>query len=135
MRAALFLLAVLSAAPGFAQTRGAPASGARYGEQHAMTCTWLSNFENSRLLECDGPAGKSLLDGDGAAIDCGPGQCALLDTEARAAAHWTQREPVDGLFTVRLFGRVSLDRHLKRYLGDATRTVRVDRVLSVRLKR
>jgi len=58
-----------------------------------------------------------------------------LDAEARKAADWTRPEPPWGTFTVQLEGRVALNPHKRRYLGDATRTVFIERLVSVRLSK
>lgn len=98
-----------------------------------LTCTWFTNFENSRFEQCRDAAGKLLLDDDGASINCIPAVCAQLDAAARKAASWKKPEPPWGTFTVKLVGRISLSPHAKRYIGDATRTVLMEELTSVRL--
>jgi hypothetical protein len=118
-----------------AQDHSEPVDVERYGPPRTMTCTWFSNFENSRMEECHDAARKPLLDGAAASVECVNRQCALLDAEARRAAHWTRPEPVEGTFTVRLVGRASLGSHPTRYLGDGTRAVLIERILTVDLAR
>lgn len=103
-----------------------------FGERRALTCTWFTNFENSRFEQCQDATGKLLQDGDGASIKCAPRLCEQLGAAARKAARWTKPEPPWGVFKVVLVGRISLNPHEKRYLGDATRAVLVERLISVR---
>lgn len=106
--------------------------GEAFGPRRTLTCTWFTNFENSRFEQCQDDTGKLLQDGDGASIKCVRGLCEQLDAAARKAAAWGKSEPLWGTFTVKLVGRVSLNSHEKRYLGDATRTVLIERLTSVR---
>ena len=106
--------------------------GEAFGPQRTLTCTWFTNFENSRFEQCQDATGKLLQDGDGASIKCVRGVCEKLDVAARKAAGWRKPEPPWGTFKVELVGRVSLNPHEKRYLGDATRTVLIERLTSVR---
>ena len=105
--------------------------GEAFGPRRTLTCTWFTNFENSRFEQCQDATGKLLQDSDGASIKCVQDTCARLDTAARKAVGWRKPEPPWGTFTVRLFGRVSLSPHEKRYLGDATRTVLIEQITSV----
>ena len=105
--------------------------GEAFGPRRTLTCTWFTNFENSRFEQCQDGTGKLLQEGDGASIKCVKGTCAGLDTAARKAAGWRKPEPPWGTFTVRLVGRISLNPHEKRYLGDATRTVLVEELAGV----
>ena len=75
--------------------------------------------------------------GQGVVVDgiaFGPRQtltCEQLDAEARRVGHWRKPEPPWGTFNVRLVGRVSVGQHAKRYLGDGTKTVLIEKLLSV----
>jgi hypothetical protein len=106
--------------------------GVPFGAQQSLTCTWFTNFENSRLEQC-WAAGKRLLPSDsGASIKCVRQVCDELDTKARKAAAWRKPEPPWGTFTVTLVGRVSPVPHTRQYLGDGTSTVLIEKVLRVR---
>ena len=109
--------------------------GEAFGPPRTLTCTWFTNFENSRFNQCQDATGKLLQDGDGASIKCLRDTCEQLDAEARKAAGWRKPEPPWGMFTVRLVGRLSLKPHEKRYLGDGTRTVLVEDIASVRVSK
>jgi len=106
--------------------------GEAFGPRRTLTCTWFTNFENSRFEQCQDVTGKLLQDGDGASIKCTRGLCDQLDAAARKAAGGRKPEPPEGRFTVKLVGRISLTAHEKRYLGDATRTVLIEELTSVR---
>ncbi len=71
---------------------------------------------------------------EGASIECLGQSCKELDAAARKAVQWNKPEPVSGSFTVEILGRVSADRHEKRYLGDGTRTVLIENLVSVRAR-
>jgi hypothetical protein len=103
--------------------------GEDFGTRRALTCTWFTNFENSRFEQCRDGA-RNLLD-DGASIKCAPGLCDRLDSEARKVAGWLKPDPPWGTFTVKLVGRISLKAHKKRYLGDGARTVLIEELTSV----
>lgn len=109
--------------------------GEVFGVQRTLNCTWFTNFENSRFEQCKDVTGNLLQDGDGASIKCLPGVCARMDAAAREAGGWRKPEPPWGTFKVVLIGRISLNPHEKRYLGDATRTVLIERLTSVRPSR
>ena len=125
----LIVLALASSVP--AGQQSLIFDGEAFGPRRTLTCTWFTNFENSRVEQCHDTTGKLLRDGDGASIKCAGDTCARLDAAARKAAGWRKPEPPWGTFTVRLVGRVSLYPHEKRYLGDATRTVLIEELLSV----
>ena len=127
----LALFAVASATS--AGQQGLTFDSEAFGAQRALTCTWFTNFENSRFEQCHDATGKLLQDGDGASIKCLRDTCKQLDAAARKAAGWRKPEPPWGTFTVRLIGRVSLNPHEKRYLGDATRTVLIENLTSVQV--
>lgn len=124
------VLALASTAP--AGQRNLTFDGEAFGARRALTCTWFTNFENSRFEQCQDTTGKLLQDGDGASVKCARGVCEQLDAAARKAVRWKKPEPPSGMFKVVLVGRVSLNPHAKRYLGDATRTVLVEKLVSVR---
>ncbi len=105
--------------------------GEAFGASRTLTCTWFTNFENSRFEQCHDATSNLLQDGDGASIKCVEDTCSRLDAAARKAAKWRMSEPPWGTFTVRLVGRASIYPHKKRYLGDATRTVLVQELISV----
>ncbi|WP_156405279.1 hypothetical protein [Sphingomonas sp. Root710] len=125
----LAILALASSVP--AGQQSFIVDGEAFGPRRTLTCTWFTNFENSRFEQCQDAKGKLLRDGDGAAVKCLRDLCARLDAEARKAADWRKPEPPWGRFKVRLTGRVSLNPHEKRYLGDATRTVLIEELASV----
>ena len=126
----LVVLALASASP--APNGGSIVEGVAFGPRLTLTCTWFTNFENSRFEQCRGSAGNLLPSNEGASIKCLARTCEQLDAEARRVAHWRKQEPPWGTFTVRLVGRVSLHQHQKQYLGDGTSTVLVEKLLSVR---
>ncbi|KQZ62448.1 hypothetical protein ASD67_12965 [Sphingopyxis sp. Root1497] len=105
--------------------------GEAFGPQRSLTCTWFTNFENSRFEQCQDATGKLLQEGDGASIKCVRDTCAQLDAAARKAADWRKAEPPWGRFAVKLVGRLSLNPREKRYLGDATQTVLIEDITSV----
>ena len=125
----LAVFALVSSAP--AGQQNLTFDGETFGPQRTLTCTWFTNFENSRLEQCQDATGQVLQDGDGASIKCNPGVCEKLHAAARKAAGWSKPEPPWGTFKVKLVGRLSLNPHAKRYLGDATRTVLIERLTSV----
>lgn len=106
--------------------------GEAFGPQRSLTCTWFTNFENSRFYQCEDASGKLLQGDDGASIRCIPAVCEELDAAARKATGWTKPEPPWGTFKVELLGRISLKPHNKRYIGDGTRTVLIEQLKSVR---
>jgi hypothetical protein len=132
----LLLLALAAAKPepyiGSLPPGGVIVDGVAFGPKQSLTCTWFTNFENSRFERCRGPAGNLFSRDDGASIKCLAGMCERLDAEARKAAHWRKPEPPWGTFSVQLVGRVSLHKHSPQYLGDATNTVLIERIVSVR---
>ncbi|MBB5716440.1 hypothetical protein FHS94_003306 [Sphingomonas aerophila] len=123
------LLALASMAP--AGQRSLTFAGEPFGAQRNLTCTWFTNFENSRFEQCQDATGQVLQAGDGASIECAQGVCRQLYAAALKAAGWRKPDPLWGTFEVKLVGRVSLNPHEKRYLGDATRTVLIERFISV----
>lgn len=125
----LVVFALASAAP--AEQQNLTFDGEAFGARRPLTCTWFTNFENSRFKQCRDAAGKLLQDGDGASIKCVRGLCEQLDAAARKAIGWKKPEPPWGTFTVTLVGRISLNPHEKRYLGDATRNILIEKLTSV----
>lgn len=125
----LAVFALASAAP--AGQQGVTFDGEAFGPRRTLTCTWFTNFENSRFEQCQDATGTLFQGGDGASIKCIRDICQQLDAAARKTAHWRKPEPPWGRFTVQLMGRVSLDPREKRYLGDATRTVLIEELTSV----
>ena len=111
---------------------GSVIEGAPYGPPQTLTCEWFTNFENSRFGQCKTPTGTDVPLGEGASVKCLKGICDQLDAEARRASHSTDRSPPSGIFTVRLVGRLSLYQHPKRYLGDGTSTVLIEKLIAVR---
>jgi hypothetical protein len=106
--------------------------GVAYGPRQTLTCTWFTNFENSKFDACR-TQGRNVLRGDEqASINCTRDICAKMDAEARQVSHGQTAEPPSGTYLVRLVGRVSLSTHPKRYIGDGTRTVLIEKLLSVR---
>ncbi len=97
-----------------------------------LTCKWFTNFENSKFDQSRAGRGNLLPPDDGASIKCAGRTCEQLDIEGRKVAHWRKPEPLSGSFTVQLIGRVSTYPHVKQYLGDGTRTVLMEKLLSVR---
>jgi hypothetical protein len=126
----LTLLALASAASG--QHDGATVDGVAFGPRLTLTCTWFSNFENSRFERCQADQKNVLPSDDGASIKCRGKTCDQLDAEARKAANWREAEPPWGNFTVRIIGRVALRTHKKQYIGDGTSMVLIEELLSVR---
>lgn len=110
---------------------GATFEGERFGSQRAMTCTWFSNFENSRFERCTADGRAVLPSNEEASVTCRRETCDALDAEARRLAQSGASEPPWGNFAVRMVGRISVARHRPRHLGDGTRTVLVERLLSV----
>ncbi|WP_093086105.1 hypothetical protein [Sphingobium sp. AP50] len=106
-----------------------------FGKRRTMTCTWFTNFENSRFEQCRDASGNLLRGEDGASVKCADNECKQLDVRARQASGWRKAEPPWGTFTVQLIGRVSLFPRQKRYLGDSTRTVFVEKLQSVRVSK
>jgi hypothetical protein len=123
----LFALALASAAPPPRLTF----DGVPFGERRALRCIWFTNFENSRFEQCRDARGPLLREGDGASIACVPILCKRLDAAARKASARRGSDPPSGLFTIRIVGRLSVVPRTPRYLGDATRSVLVEEVISV----
>lgn len=126
------LAALALASVGAGQNGGSTVDGVAFGPPLTLTCTWFSNFENSRFEQCRTDVRNLLPSDDGASIKCRGQTCAELDAEARKAAHWREPEAPWGTFTVRLVGRISRHVHKKQYLGDGTSTVLIEKLLSVR---
>lgn len=112
-------------------SQGLSFKGTDFGPRQQLVCEWFTNFENSRLEQCHILGGASALLEDGASIECIERRCQELDAVARKAVRWKRREPVWGTFTVEIVGRVSAAQREKRYLGDATRTVLIEKLVSV----
>lgn len=126
----LAVFALASSTP--AEQQNLTLDGEEFGPQRRLTCTWFTNFENSRFVQCEEATEKLLQDNDGASIKCVPNICEELDVAARKAGAWKKPEPPWGTFKVELLGRVSLNTHQKRYIGDATKTVLIERLTRVR---
>ena len=120
-------LAAAAAAP----NAGVVVDGVAFGPRQTLTCEWFTNFENSRFEQCRAAERSLLSPDDGASLKCMARTCEQLDAEARRVAHWRKPEPPRGTFSVRLVGRLSVSQHQKRYLGDGTRTVLIEKLLSV----
>ncbi|HEX6740387.1 MAG TPA: hypothetical protein VF079_01155 [Sphingomicrobium sp.] len=106
-----------------------------FGARMTLTCTWFTNFENSRFEQCLDRTGNIFGTDERASIKCRPGICEAMDAEARKVAHWRKPEPPWGTFTVKLIGRVGIRSHQPQYLGDGTRTLLIERLLRVRKAR
>lgn len=129
----MWQLALLALAPTVVPPSGGTVvEGEAFGPRQKLTCTWFTNFENSRFEQCRAMAGNLLPSGNWASVKCLGRTCEQLDAEARRVARWQKPEPVWGTFTVQLVGRISLHEHKRRYLGDGTSTVLVEELLSVR---
>jgi hypothetical protein len=132
----LLALALVAAKPepyiGSLPPGGTIVEGIAFGPRLALSCTWFTNFENSRFEQCRGAAGSLLSSNDGASIKCLARVCEQLDAEARKVTRWHKPDPPTGTFTVQLVGRLSLHQHAPQYLGDGTSTVLVERLVSVR---
>jgi hypothetical protein len=120
----------LVAAPPAANAR-VTVEGQAFGPAQAMICIWFSNFENSRFVTCRAAGHDLLPPGESASVQCRPGICDALDAWAARVAGWRKPEAVWGTFVVRLVGRLARAAHEPRYLNDGTRTVLVERLLSV----
>jgi len=108
--------------------------GEAFGPQRALICTWIDSFETSGFDQCHDATGELLQYHNGASIKCVPGACEELNA-ARSVATWGKRGQPPALteaFTVELVGRISLNSTAKR-LSDPSRTVLVEKVISVRL--
>lgn len=130
-RLALSALASAASAP----SDHATVQGVAFGPRLVLTCRWFTNFENSRFVQCRTERGNLLRSDDGASLQCVARMCDRLDEAARRAVHGKRNEAPEGTFTVRFVGRISLYRHEKRFLGDGTETVLVEKLLSVRRSR
>lgn len=121
---------LLSASPQGSQSL--TIKGTAFGPRQRLACEWFSNFENSRFERCLVVGGAALALEDGASVECLGRTCDELDAAARKATRWKKPEPVEGTFTVGFYGRLSAARHEKRYLGDATSTILIEKLVSVR---
>ena len=129
----MLLLSLLSLASASRAGPGASVvDGIEFGPRLTLTCTWFSNFENSRFERCRDGSRDVLPSDDGASIKCLARMCEQLGAEARRVTHWAKPEPPWGTYTIRLVGRVSVHQHERQYLGDATSTVLVEKLLSVK---
>ncbi|MEA3038624.1 MAG: hypothetical protein QOE79_1137 [Sphingomonadales bacterium] len=124
----LALLAFLAATPAEANLRF---NHTLYGPSRTLTCTWFTNFENSRFDACRFEGKPVLAPDESASIECGPGICGAMDEAAGRLVPKKDGDIPWGTFEVRLVGRVSLSRHRSRYLGDGTRMVLVEQLLGV----
>ena len=127
----MWLLAVLSMVSTTPQSGGMIVGGTPFGPKQSLTCTWFTNFENSRFLQCWSSQGKPLLAGDGASVECTGRLCQDLDADARKVARWRRPEPPWGRFKVQVVGRISLQPHKKQYVGDGTDTVLIEELVRV----
>jgi hypothetical protein len=127
----IWLMIFVLAASASNGQQGVTLDGEAFGPRRTLVCTWFTNFENSHFEQCQGATGTLLQDSDEASVKCVLDMCEQLDAAARKAAGWRKPEPPWGRFTVKLTGRTSLNRREKRYLGDATRTVLVEKLTSV----
>ena len=109
--------------------------GVAFGPRITLTCTWFTNFENSRFEQCRTNGANLLPASGGASVQCFGQTCLQLDARARRVGRGRRSEPPWGTFTVRIVGRISVHQHASRYLGDGTSTVLVESVLSVRQTR
>jgi hypothetical protein len=116
---------------------GTPAAGANlrfghtlYGPSRTLTCTWFTNFENSRFETCRFEGKPVLGPDESASVECMRGVCDAMDGAAARLVPKTEDVPW-GTFEVRLVGRVSLSRHRSRYIGDGARMVLVERLLDL----
>lgn len=75
--------------------------------------------------------GAALTLEDGASIESLGQTCKELDAAARKATRWKKPEPVEGTSAVEIYWRVSAARYEKRYLGDATGIVLIEKLVSV----
>lgn len=128
----IIVLILTSTAPSADQ--GLTFKGTAFGPKQRLTCEWFTNFENSRFQRCRADKGQAIRFDDGASIECLAQVCKQLDAKARRVAAWKKPEPVWGTFTVEFYGRVSAVRHEKRYLGDGTTNVLIERLVNVRSK-
>src|SRR4051812_21695264 len=102
-----------------------------YGPSRTLTCTWFTNFENSRFEACRFEGAAIFRSDESASIECRRGTCDAMDEAARRLVPAKDGEIPWGRFEIRLVGRVSLSRHRSRYLGDGTRTVLVEQLLDL----
>ncbi len=126
----LAVLALASAQPG--PDAGLTIQGLAFGPRQRLSCTWFTNFENSRFEKCQVLNGEMVPLDDGASIKCVEPTCKQMDAEARRISNWRKPDAPQGTFTVQFFGRVSIDHKQKKYLGDTTMTVLVEKLLSIR---
>jgi len=105
--------------------------GVAFGSRQTLSCIWFTNFENSRFERCRNGKSYVLPKGEEASIQCLNGSCEQLDAEARRVIHWEKPEPPWGTFEVTFVGRISDERHQKRYLGDGTNTVLIEKLIRV----
>lgn len=127
----LIIAAVLASAS--AQVNQGPIiKGVTFGPRRRLVCEWFTNFENNRFEQCHPWKGAEPLLKDGASIECLGQTCKDLDNAARKAVRWKKPERVWGTFTVEILGRVSTGQHEKRYLGDGTSTVFIEKLVSLR---
>jgi hypothetical protein len=127
-------IALVLASTSPAGDQGLTFKGTSFGPRQHLRCEWFTNFENSRFEQCRILGRQAVRFENGASIECLGQACGELDAQARKVARWSKPEPVWGTFTVELFGRVSTKRHEKRYLGDGTMAVLIERLVSVRPK-
>jgi len=123
------LIVLVSLAP--AANEDLTVDGSSFGPRLTLTCSWFTNFENSRLEACKTAAGARVLPDGGASIKCSRQVCEQLDGEARRATKSESSETPSGTFVVRFEGRVSLKPHKSRYIGDGARMVLVEKLLDV----
>lgn len=126
------LIAVVLASASLQASQPVTVKGTAFGPRERLICEWFTNFENNRFEQCHITGGTDPLLDDGASIECVGQRCEELDAAARKTVRWKKPEPVWGTFTVEILGRVSTARHEKRYLGDATRTVLIEKLVSIR---
>src|SRR5260370_12927605 len=93
----LVLLALVAAKPepyiGSLPPGGTIVEGTAFGRRLTLTCTWFTNFENSRFEQCRGPTGNLLPSKDGASFKCLARTCEQLDAAAPRVVHWPKPEP------------------------------------------
>lgn len=135
-KAILFLTALSFSASATAD--GLTVNGIAYGEPATITGLWVSNYENSRFLECpdgsDTPCDSAHADrplDQWASVSCADRHCSMLDEPARALTGAGISEPPQGSFRIRFIGRHGLTPHKPRHIRDGSLDIWVDRVLNM----
>ena len=119
----VFSLLFVSLGNAASLTRG----GIEYGPEKEMSGVYFTNFENSKFVECGGPADcDNWVKKEAEWVNCVPLACQDLQSRVQklneSLSKW-------GDFNIVFVGCRSLHRRVKEFIGDTESKVLVERIL------